>query len=79
MPPWLEETAENLYAVSNKSPKSVVLPVVEIVRNSITFCTELTWPPAIIPLVWLDWPAFSWAPFNKSPKSVALPVEAIVI
>ena len=63
---------------ADKSPKSVVLPVLPIVIYCIVFLFSVVRPPANIPLVLEDVPATSVKPSLRLPKSEALPVELIV-
>ena len=60
------------------SPKSVPLPVVDIVTNSILSCAVGVFPPANNPRVGDDAPPNVPVPVAKLPKSCALPVVAVV-
>ena len=62
------------------SPKSVALPVVEIVKKSmVLYATGVLYPPANNALVRLASDAVIFLTTVKSPKSLEFPVVAIVI
>jgi hypothetical protein len=78
-PRVFEDVEESPAIVADKSPKSTELPSVAMVMYSIMFTLPVPeLPPAIIPLVSEEHPAFSPRAVDRFPKVPAVPVVAIV-